>query len=168
MSLYLVLVCVSAQSHIQGANGWKTKQARSAATDTQPPVGRPPPSEIQACDWSGSDRRDPGFLLVGSQAGACGTRGERNRVVLPPHQNLLRENFYNSCTCGKVLFRLFLYETSSARVYSGWNWNWESFVLFSVGKMTDVFFPEACQVVRKVGEEVSPDFEDCHKASVKI
>ena len=29
--------------------------------------------------------------------------------------------------------------------------------------MTDVFFPEACQVVRKVGEEVSPDFEDCHK-----
>ena len=119
MSLYLVFVCVSAQSHIQGANGWKTKQTRSAATDTQPPVGRPPPSEIQACDWSGSDRRDPGFLLVGSQAGARGTRGERNRVVLPPHQNLLRENFYNSCTCGKVLFRLFLYETSSARVYSG-------------------------------------------------
>ena len=29
--------------------------------------------------------------------------------------------------------------------------------------MTDVFFPEACQVVRRVGEEVSPDFEDCHK-----
>ena len=168
MSLYLVLVCVSAQSHIQEANGWKTKQARSAATDTQPPVGRPPPSEIQACDWSGSDRRDPGFLLVGSQAGACGTRGERNRVVLPPHQNLLRENFYNSCTCGKVLFRLFLYETSSGRVYSGWNWNWESFILFSAGKMTDVFFPEACQVVRRVGEEVSPDFEDCHKASARI
>ena len=161
-------MCVSAQAHIQEANGWKTKQARSAATDTQPPVGRPPPSEIQVSDWSESDRRDPGFLLVGSQAGARGTRGERNRVVLPPHQNLLTENFYNSCTCGKVLFRLFLYETSSARVYSDWNWNWESFILFSAGKMTDVFFPEACQVVRRVGEEVSPDFEDCHKASAKI